>query len=71
MIHGKTEDGKFEFIDAARAVTEYRRIIALRDAQTTEIDRSEYDRIANRLRAEWKAYSGADDLAELATGEDE
>ncbi|HEV3341770.1 MAG TPA: hypothetical protein VG125_15495 [Pirellulales bacterium] len=48
---------------------EYRRVIAARDAQVTEIGLAKYDALAKRLRREWAASKGEDKLHEMAFGE--
>lgn len=66
-----TEDGHAEFIDVWEAITEFRRLEALRDAQSTDIARADYQGMMDQVRAEWAAYHCSDDLQELATGPDE
>ena len=56
--------------DPALAVELYREVIELRDHQNAELGRAEYQAIADRLIAEWKAWNGSDDseLHEIAFG---
>jgi hypothetical protein len=51
------------------AATHYRRVIAQLNSATTEIEKHEFRTIAMRLRIQWKAWSGEDDLHECALGE--
>ena len=55
--------------DVDTVIAEYRRVIAARDAQVTEIGLAKYDALAKRLRREWAACSGDDKLHEMAFGE--
>jgi hypothetical protein len=70
MSESDETDPTVEF-DAAGAVTEYRRIMAKRDAATGELGRAEYDRIAQVLRDRWAKWQGEDCLHEMAYGEPE
>ena len=56
--------------DPEHAVERYREVIELRDAQTDELGRAEYQAIADRLKAAWKDWNGGDDseLHEVAFG---
>lgn len=55
-----------EYVGANEAVAEYRRLIAMRDAATTEIGRADAVAMLAKLGNEWRTYNGGDD-AELAT----
>jgi hypothetical protein len=55
--------------DPTYAVDAYRRIIARRDRATTVEERGESDRIAVRLRPQWRSWEGDDSLHEHAFGE--
>jgi hypothetical protein len=55
--------------DAARAVDEYRSIMARLEAATVPLAGGEYDRMAKIARARWTDLSGDDDLFEAAFGE--
>jgi hypothetical protein len=52
--------------DVETVIAEYRRVIAARDAQVTEIGLAKYNALAKRLRREWAACSGGDELHEMA-----
>ena len=52
--------------DPVTAITIYRRIIARRDAATTDADRNASQAEADRLKTQWKEWSGCDDLHEVA-----
>ncbi len=71
MNQQQTEDGQAEYIDAGEAVAAYRQAIANRDSARCQTEADVFQQQADKLRSEWEAYNGADDLAELATGEDE
>jgi hypothetical protein len=68
MSENDDTDPIVEF-DAAGAVTEYRRIMAKRDAATDELGRDEYDRMAGIARARWAEWHGEDCLHEMAFAE--
>jgi hypothetical protein len=55
--------------DPVTVVEEYRRIVALRDAEKTDLGRQEFVSIAHRLRARWAEWQGEDSLHEMAFGE--
>ena len=58
-----------EDFDALAFVTEYRRIVAARDAAISGLDRRELDAVAARMRQRWAAWQGEDSLYEMAFGE--
>ena len=55
--------------DPEHAVTKYRRVIAQRDEQATDLGIAKFDSIARRLRQQWKDWQGEDSLHEMAFGE--
>jgi hypothetical protein len=57
--------------DPTEAVAAYRRVVTQRDAARDELAKTEFDRIAQRLRDSWKEWQGEDSLHEMAFGEPE
>ena len=55
--------------DAAKAVAQYRDVIAQLDVQATELGRQEFQTIGTRLRKSWASWQGEDCLHEMAFGE--
>ena len=58
-----------EDFDALAFVTEYRRIMTLRDEAISGLDRAELDAVAARMRRRWREWQGEDSLFEMAFGE--
>lgn len=61
------QDGPAEHIDAAQAVEAYRSALANRDSARCETEREIFQENADRIRHQWAACSGKDNLHELAT----
>jgi hypothetical protein len=58
-----------EPFDVAAVVATYVHVFARLYAEKTEAGRTEFDSIAQRLRAAWKTWQGEDSLHEMAFGE--
>ncbi len=68
------EPAETDMLDAfnpEQAVATYRRVIAQRDAETTEPGRAEFQTIPHRLRQKWTDWQGEESLSEMAFGEPE
>ncbi len=55
--------------DAGKAVAEYRKVIARRDAQTTPEGRAQFEGVIYRMHRVWEVSQGEDSLHETAFGE--
>jgi hypothetical protein len=67
MDQGVNRDGSQTFKQEAKeAAILYRRVIALREAETDNLGRAQLELIALRLRAAWIAWHGDDLLDKLA-----
>ncbi len=55
--------------DAEKALAEYRKVIARRDAQTTLEGRGQFEGVIYRMRRVWEVSQGEDSLHETAFGE--
>jgi hypothetical protein len=63
-------DNSYEYdFEPEPFVIEYRGVIAKLEAATSDIDRAEYRRIADGMKARWKRWQGEDSLHEMAFGE--
>jgi hypothetical protein len=70
MDPGVNRDGSQTFKEEAEeAATLYRRVIALREAETDNVGRAQLELIALRLRATWIAWHGDDLQDKMALGE--
>jgi hypothetical protein len=55
--------------DAVKAVAEYRKVIGHLVSTVTPEENEVFNRIALRMRTNWKAWQGEDSLHEMAFGE--
>jgi hypothetical protein len=70
MDQGVNRDGSQTFKEEARkAASLYRRVIALREAETDNLGRAQLKSIALRLRTSWIAWHGDDLLHKMSLGE--
>lgn len=57
-------------LDPEQIIKAYRDLISGRDAQGTDAMRAEWEQVAERLRAMWEHWNGADSLHDAAFGAD-
>jgi len=65
----KTEVSDVVDFEPLKAVAEYRKVVGHLESATAPEGKEEFSRIARRMRANWKDWTGEDSLHEMAFGE--